>query len=91
MLGKRLEEANRRAEKRWKYFHLETWNLYQKFIDRTGILTSNETRYGMGMTHFPVIGTYRKRKGCECRGCSNNKQREKRERVLKLRRENIPV
>ena len=91
MLGKRLEEATKRAEKRWKYFHLDTWNRWQKFIDSTGILTSKEPQYGMDMVHFPVVGIYRKRKGCECRGCSIGKQREKRERVLRLRKEKIPV
>lgn len=82
MLGKRLELATKKAEKRWKYFHLETWNKYLK----TGF-----GPYGMSMKGFPVVGTYRKRKGCECRGCSIGKQHEKRARVLKIRKEKIPL
>jgi len=78
MLGKRLNEANKKAEKRWKYYHLDSWLQYIK----TGV-----GRYGMNMSHFPVVGIYRKAKGCECRTCSNMKKEMKRERVLDARRE----
>lgn len=73
MMFERLVVANKKAQKRWDYFH--AGHEYRDFVER-----------GM-LGEYPAMGKYRKCKGCECRLCSRMKWEIKYEDRHKTRRE----